>query len=158
MSDPAQDHLFYNGFPYCSALPDQRFVQGQLPYTFVGPVASKGFWTHSPFAKAMAYISTSTLHPTPSTSTQSHSQPQNQRIHSVQPAPPSMSSISVHQPHHPGRRPRSLFIADLSQCLLEFVVQLLPPQEEVAVKEDVRSAIRLFSVDTTTPSLHTAHT
>ena len=101
-------------------------------------------WTHSPACKRMAHVSTSTLHPTPTTIAQSHTQLQPQRMQSAQPAPSSMSSISGHQPH-PGRRPRSLFIADLSQCLVEFVVQLLPPHEEVAVKEDVRSAYLLIS-------------
>ncbi|KAF8638414.1 hypothetical protein AX17_002221 [Amanita inopinata Kibby_2008] len=33
------------------------------------------------------------------------------------------------------------FIADLSQCLFEFVIQLLPTPEEMAVKEDVRKLL-----------------
>jgi terminal uridylyltransferase len=34
------------------------------------------------------------------------------------------------------RRPR--FAADLSQCLFDFVIQLLPPHDELHVKENVR--------------------
>ena len=33
------------------------------------------------------------------------------------------------------------FVADLSQCLLDFVIQLLPTVEEMAVKEDVRKLL-----------------
>lgn len=33
------------------------------------------------------------------------------------------------------------FIQDLSQCLFDFVIQLLPTQEEMAVKEDVRKLL-----------------
>jgi terminal uridylyltransferase len=33
------------------------------------------------------------------------------------------------------------FVADLSQCLFDFVIQLLPTQEEMAVKEDVRKLL-----------------
>ncbi|KAF4586419.1 hypothetical protein EYR38_010695 [Pleurotus pulmonarius] len=39
----------------------------------------------------------------------------------------------------PGSRQR--FVADLSQCLFDFVIQLLPTQEELAVKEDVRKLL-----------------
>lgn len=47
-----------------------------------------------------------------------------------------------HNSYHPTRRgPRpSQFIVELSQCLLDFVVQLLPSENEVAVKDDVRCA------------------
>lgn len=132
-------------------------VQGQMFSLLALCFQPTKLWTQlAQFAMDMAHVSPSTLHPTSSTGTQSHSQPQPPRI-PVQPAS-SMSSISVHQPHHPGRRPRNLFIADLSQCLLEFVVQLLPPQEEVAVKEDVRSAIHQFPVDARAPGLTMAHT
>ncbi|KAF8154114.1 hypothetical protein B0H34DRAFT_77513 [Crassisporium funariophilum] len=33
------------------------------------------------------------------------------------------------------------FVAELSQCLFDFVIQLLPTQEEMAVKEDVRKLL-----------------
>lgn len=33
------------------------------------------------------------------------------------------------------------FVADLSQCLFDFVIQLLPTTEELAVKEDVRKLL-----------------
>ncbi|KAF8797597.1 hypothetical protein BYT27DRAFT_7204404 [Phlegmacium glaucopus] len=33
------------------------------------------------------------------------------------------------------------FVSDLSQCLFDFVIQLLPTQEEMAVKEDVRKLL-----------------
>ena len=33
------------------------------------------------------------------------------------------------------------FVTDLSQCLFDFVIQLLPTQEEMAVKEDVRKLL-----------------
>lgn len=36
---------------------------------------------------------------------------------------------------------RQRFIQDFSQCLYEFVVQLLPTAEEMAVKEDVRKLL-----------------
>lgn len=37
--------------------------------------------------------------------------------------------------------PKQRFIADISQCLFEFVIQLLPTPEEIAVKEDVRKLL-----------------
>lgn len=43
----------------------------------------------------------------------------------------------MHRRHAPKQR----FIADLSQCLFEFVIQLLPTPEEIAVKEDVRKLL-----------------
>jgi len=33
------------------------------------------------------------------------------------------------------------FVVDLSQCLFDFVIQLLPTVEEMAVKEDVRKLL-----------------
>lgn len=42
---------------------------------------------------------------------------------------------------HSRHASKQKFIADLSQCLFEFVVQLLPTQEEMAVKEDVRKLL-----------------
>lgn len=44
----------------------------------------------------------------------------------------------------PSRRPqvsKQRFVTDLSQCLFDFVVQLLPTQEELAIKEDVRKLL-----------------
>jgi len=43
----------------------------------------------------------------------------------------------IHRRHAPKQR----FVADLSHCLFEFVIQLLPSQEEIAVKEDVRKLL-----------------
>ena len=37
--------------------------------------------------------------------------------------------------------PKQRFATDLSQCLFDFVIQLLPTQEEMAVKEDVRKLL-----------------
>lgn len=42
-------------------------------------------------------------------------------------------------PPAPGARRR--FVADLSQCLLDFVLQLMPTADELAVKEDVRKLL-----------------
>jgi terminal uridylyltransferase len=39
------------------------------------------------------------------------------------------------------RASRQRFVASLSQCLFDFVVQLLPTAEELAVKEDVRKLL-----------------
>lgn len=36
---------------------------------------------------------------------------------------------------------RRRFLADLSQCLLDFVLQLMPTPDELAVKEDVRKLL-----------------
>ena len=36
---------------------------------------------------------------------------------------------------------RQKFLAELSQCLVDFVLQLLPTPEELAVKEDVRKLL-----------------
>ena len=49
---------------------------------------------------------------------------------------------SSHNPlvqHMPSQRRK--FVADLSQCLFDFVMQLLPTSEELAVKEDVRKLL-----------------
>ena len=46
-----------------------------------------------------------------------------------------------HQQHHQPPHRRYKYIAELSQCLLEFVIQLLPTPEELAVKEDVRKLL-----------------
>ncbi|KDR78363.1 hypothetical protein GALMADRAFT_138461 [Galerina marginata CBS 339.88] len=64
----------------------------------------------------------------------------------------TLSPQAMHQPYHPvhtavtppmQRRPASKqrFVAELSQCLFDFVIQLLPTQEEMAVKEDVRKLL-----------------
>ena len=58
---------------------------------------------------------------------------------------PISSPTNIHNLHgqhtltHAQRR--RLFVAELSQCLIDFVVQLLPTQEEMAVKEDVRKLL-----------------
>jgi hypothetical protein len=46
---------------------------------------------------------------------------------------PSMQRRQVHS--------KQRFVTDLSQRLFEFVIQLLPTQEEMAVKEDVRKLL-----------------
>ncbi|KAF9528870.1 hypothetical protein CPB83DRAFT_766212, partial [Crepidotus variabilis] len=43
--------------------------------------------------------------------------------------------------HHRRQASKQRFVAELSQCLLDFVIQLLPTQEEMAVKEDVRKLL-----------------
>ncbi|KAH9056832.1 hypothetical protein EDB87DRAFT_1686845 [Lactarius vividus] len=58
----------------------------------------------------------------------------------------STKAASRHVPHsHPDpaqpRASRQRFVTDFSQCLFEFVVQLLPTVEELAVKEDVRKLL-----------------
>lgn len=58
----------------------------------------------------------------------------------------SSRAASRHVPHsHPDpaqpRASRQRFVTDFSQCLFEFVVQLLPTVEELAVKEDVRKLL-----------------
>ncbi|KIY65738.1 hypothetical protein CYLTODRAFT_412395 [Cylindrobasidium torrendii FP15055 ss-10] len=53
--------------------------------------------------------------------------------HDGQPA-----ATAVPMSRHPSR-PR--FVAELSQCLFDFVIQLLPTAEEMAVKEDVRKLL-----------------
>lgn len=54
------------------------------------------------------------------------------------PATPLTSS-----PHHNRRShvSRGRFNAELSQCLVDFVVQLLPTPEELRIKEDVRQLL-----------------
>lgn len=52
------------------------------------------------------------------------------RQHAQQLSPPRRPHISKQQ-----------FCADLSQCLFDFVVQLLPTPEELAIKEDVRKLL-----------------
>ena len=53
------------------------------------------------------------------------------------------SSVSLSSPiqQHPRQTSKQRFVADLSQCLFDFVIQLLPTQEEMAVKEDVRKLL-----------------
>lgn len=58
---------------------------------------------------------------------------------------------SAHSPHqhfgHPShstqqrKHSKQKFVTDLSQCLFDFVIQLLPTAEEMAVKEDVRKLL-----------------
>ncbi|KAJ7115558.1 hypothetical protein C8R43DRAFT_1038814 [Mycena crocata] len=50
---------------------------------------------------------------------------------------PQPSDSSDPQPH----RRRHRFVADLSQCLFDFVIQLLPTQDEMSLKEDVRKLL-----------------
>ncbi|OCH91343.1 hypothetical protein OBBRIDRAFT_530088 [Obba rivulosa] len=65
----------------------------------------------------------------------------------AQAGPSTLHPLHQHylQPSSPpqARRPTSKqrFIAEFSQCLIDFVVQLLPTQEELAVKEDVRKLL-----------------
>ncbi|RPD77061.1 hypothetical protein L226DRAFT_602363 [Lentinus tigrinus ALCF2SS1-7] len=64
-------------------------------------------------------------------------------------APSPLQTSSRQQfltPHSPPQQQRRLvsrqrFIQDFSQCLFEFVIQLLPTAEEMAVKEDVRKLL-----------------
>lgn len=64
--------------------------------------------------------------------------------HSQQHSSPALvSSVSLSSPiqQHPRQTSKQRFVADLSQCLFDFVIQLLPTQEEMAVKEDVRKLL-----------------
>lgn len=51
---------------------------------------------------------------------------------------PTSSPIPPHQRPHSSRH---RFLLELSQCLTDFVQQLLPTPEELAVKEDVRKLL-----------------
>jgi len=57
------------------------------------------------------------------------------------------SAQSLHQqfgsisPATQRKHSKQKFVADLSQCLFDFVIQLLPTAEEMAVKEDVRKLL-----------------
>lgn len=63
----------------------------------------------------------------------------------------NFASGSQYHPHHSDgpsssaqlshSQRRQKFVAELSQCLLDFVIQLLPTVEELAVKEDVRKLL-----------------
>ena len=58
----------------------------------------------------------------------------------------STKAAHRHVPHsHPEtaqpRASRQRFVAALSQCLLDFVLQFFPTTEELAVKEDVRKLL-----------------
>ncbi|KAF8658426.1 hypothetical protein AX16_001977 [Volvariella volvacea WC 439] len=44
-------------------------------------------------------------------------------------------------PHARSQASRQRFVTDLSQCLYDFVIQLLPTPEEMSVKEDVRKLL-----------------
>lgn len=43
--------------------------------------------------------------------------------------------------HHRKHSPKHRFLAEFSQCLYDFVIQLLPTPEELAIKEDVRKLL-----------------
>jgi terminal uridylyltransferase len=57
------------------------------------------------------------------------------------------SAQSPHQhfghvsPSSQRKHTKQKFVTDLSQCLFDFVIQLLPTAEEMAVKEDVRKLL-----------------
>jgi terminal uridylyltransferase len=64
----------------------------------------------------------------------------------------TMSPQAIHQHYRDVQAPstppmqrrhasKMRFVADLSQCLFDFVIQLLPTAEEMAVKEDVRKLL-----------------
>jgi hypothetical protein len=59
-------------------------------------------------------------------------------------SPQSLHQHYVHSPIPPQQRrhaSKQRFVADLSQCLFDFVIQLLPTAEEMSVKEDVRKLL-----------------
>ena len=56
-------------------------------------------------------------------------------------APRHVPHSHSHPDHAHPRASRQRFVADLSQCLFDFIVQLLPTAEELAVKEDVRKLL-----------------
>lgn len=53
------------------------------------------------------------------------------------------SGTGGHRQYHSTypRQPKQAFLNDLSQCLMDYVCQLLPTQEELSVKEDVRKLL-----------------
>jgi len=53
----------------------------------------------------------------------------------------SSSPSSPPVPNHRLASSKQKFASDLSQCLCDFVVQLLPTQEELVVREDVRKLL-----------------
>lgn len=56
--------------------------------------------------------------------------------------PPSSNAVLSSPIHTLSRHSaKQRFVNDLSQCLFDFVIQLLPTQEEMAVKEDVRKLL-----------------
>ncbi|KAI0717723.1 hypothetical protein C8T65DRAFT_737776 [Cerioporus squamosus] len=61
----------------------------------------------------------------------------------LQSSSPRQQFLTPHSPPQQQRRliSRQRFIQDFSQCLFEFVIQLLPTTEEMAVKEDVRKLL-----------------
>ena len=59
--------------------------------------------------------------------------------HAAKTAPRHVSHSHT-DPSQP-RASKQRFVAGLSQCLFDFVVQLLPTVEELAVKEDVRKLL-----------------
>ena len=66
--------------------------------------------------------------------------------HSPAASTPSSSRQHFLTPNSPPQQHRRLisrqrFIQDFSQCLFEFVIQLLPTTDEMAVKEDVRKLL-----------------
>ena len=64
---------------------------------------------------------------------------QQQNIGTVQGQSSRQSHIS--SPHRRPTVSKQRFAADLSRCLYDFVVQLLPSPEELAIKEDVRKLL-----------------
>jgi hypothetical protein len=58
-------------------------------------------------------------------------------------APPSPGASPAAVLAHASRRhlSRNRFHAELSQCLFDFVIQLLPTPEELSIKEDVRKLL-----------------
>ncbi|PPQ73812.1 hypothetical protein CVT26_012153 [Gymnopilus dilepis] len=62
----------------------------------------------------------------------------------LSPQPMHQQYHSVHSAATPMQRrqaSKQRFVTELSQCLFDFVIQLLPTQEEMAVKEDVRKLL-----------------
>jgi DNA polymerase sigma len=59
--------------------------------------------------------------------------------------PPAVLTPSQHHQHQQQQRrnasSKQRFLAEFSQCLVDFVIQLLPTVEELAVKEDVRKLL-----------------
>ncbi len=54
---------------------------------------------------------------------------------------PRQHSAHLNSPHRKPIVSKQRFAADLSRCLYDFVVQLLPTPEELAIKEDVRKLL-----------------
>ncbi|KAF9074645.1 hypothetical protein BDP27DRAFT_1416053 [Rhodocollybia butyracea] len=76
-----------------------------------------------------------------SSSSPSQTQAQVQQTQLAQQAAQQAQQTALLAAQHLRQLEKQRFVAELSQCLFDFVIQLLPTQEELAVKEDVRKLL-----------------